>query len=152
MKPEYRPLFDAGLHEIGLDDLEPRFVEPFGTTTRRKRLVERFRALIQRIGDWGIPFEVWVDGSFATEKPEPSDIDLLFVFDREGGNNAAPEIQADLLAVFSQDGRRETRVRYGCDVYMIMADDEDMRSYWRGWFGFTRGEAPKGIPYLRGGS
>lgn len=152
MKTDYSPLFDPGFHEIRLEELEARFADPFADRSIRRKLIERFTALFRRIQDWGIPFEVWLDGSFATTKPDPADIDLLFVFDREGGNNAALEVQADFAAVFSEDGHHETKARYGCDVYFISADEEQMRSYWRGWFGFTRGEAPKGIPFIRGGA
>lgn len=137
------------MHTFGLEDLHPTFVEPFESGTCRARLVERFLALVQRVRDLGVPFEVWLDGSFATKKPDPEDIDVLFVFDEDAGNASDPQVQQELLAIFAPDGRRETRIRYGCDVFFIGSHNADMRSYWRGWFGFTRDELPKGIPVIR---
>jgi len=44
--------------------------------------------------------------------------------------------------------RTSTRRRFGCDVLFAPAGDQDLRSYWRGWYGFDRLEQPKGIAKL----
>ena len=149
MKTEYEPLFPAGFHYLHDGDLDGVFVAPFSNSDRRELLIRRFRALIRRVAALNIPCEVWLDGSFATMKPDPEDIDLLFTFDTEAVNTASDEAKEELAAIFGEDGRAETRLRYGCDVYVIASDDDPMRSYWRGWFGYTRDEKPKGIPSMR---
>ncbi|MFY9224036.1 MAG: hypothetical protein WAQ98_15305 [Blastocatellia bacterium] len=34
---------------------------------------------------------------------------------------------------------------YSCDIYLEFTEDIKQRSYWRGWFGFSEDEKPKGI-------
>jgi hypothetical protein len=149
MKIDYPPLFGPGIHEIANEELEKHFVEPFEVQDHRQWLVSRFRALVNRITELGIGFEVWIDGSFATEKPNPEDVDALFLFDAEVVNTGSELVQSELASIFGEDGRVDTRLRYSCDVYVIASTDENLRSYWRGWFGFTRDEKPKGIPCMR---
>lgn len=151
MKIDYPPLFAPGIHEVVNEQLEQHFVDPFAIPDHRQRLVDRFRALIKRISGLGLSFEVWIDGSFATEKAEPEDIDALFLFDADAINASSELVQSELASIFGEEGRRDTRLRYSCDVYVIASADESMRSYWRGWFGFTRDEKPKGIPCMRVG-
>jgi hypothetical protein len=151
MKIDYPALFEPGIHEIVNAELEKHFVEPFEVQNRRQWLVDRFRALVTRISELGVAFEVWIDGSFATTKPEPEDVDALFLFDADVVNASSESIQSELALIFGEEGRTETRLRYSCDVYVIASADESMRSYWRGWFGFTRDEKPKGIPCMRVG-
>lgn len=149
MKPEFPPLLSPGIHELDIPTLESSFVTRFSDSGYRPRLFGGFKVLLQRLTDLGIPFEVWIDGSFATEKPDPEDIDALFIFDQATGDSASSEVQRELAVIFGEDGRIETRLRYGCDVYLILANDDKSRSYWRGWFGFTRDEKPKGIPCIK---
>ena len=41
-----------------------------------------------------------------------------------------------------------SKIRYSIDVLLLPSNDINNRSYWRGWFGFSRNEQPKGIPRL----
>ena len=149
MKTEYPSLWGPGFHRIEEEELSTRFVDSFSQSDTRRRLLARFRALIEHVREWGVPCDVWIDGSFATEKPEPQDVDALFVFDGEAVNRAPSELHAAISAVFGREGHSDTKLRYGCDAYMVISQDEQTRSYWRGWFAFTRTDEPKGIPVLR---
>lgn len=141
----YEPLFQAGFKDIGIDELEDVFVNPFENNERRAYLLERFMALIDKFKETGISSEVWIDGSFATKKPEPGDIDMIFFVDGNEANGLDSEKQAILKEL---NDRKISQIRYKCDVFIVPNQNANMRSYWRGWFGFSRNEEPKGIVRL----
>ncbi len=74
------PLFEPGFHEIELNRFEEVFVTPFNDSTHRKYLLDRFLAFLSVFNAIGINCEIWVDGSFATTKNKPSDIDIIFFY------------------------------------------------------------------------
>jgi hypothetical protein len=41
------------------------------------------------------------------------------------------------------------QLNYLTDVRYAGNDDEELRSYWRGWYGFSRDEKPKGFVCLK---
>lgn len=139
---EYKPLYQAGFKDIELCELRNVFVEPFENPSRREYLLTRFEALLDRFRETGISSEVWIDGSFSTEKPEPGDIDMIFFIDANEANLLEPEKKRILLEL---NDRKASSIRYNCDVFIVTNQDYNMRSYWRGWFGFSRSEEPKGI-------
>jgi hypothetical protein len=109
-------------------------------------IVERFLIFLSIVQDIGIKCEVWIDGSFVTQKPEPADIDVAVFADPNDVNNLSIGKQNLLMMLFGNNN--ETKLRYKCDVYFLLNDNTDLRSYWRGWFGFSREEKPKGIARL----
>jgi hypothetical protein len=139
---EFEPLLNAGIHDITKDDLSNHFVTPFENKDKRLKLIERFNYLIEKVEEIGIPFEVWINGSFVTNKEEPNDIDVAFFFDPAVAN-ALPE---DKKIIFREVANNSvSKYRYNCDVYFLPNNDVNLRSYWRGWFGFTRTEKAKGF-------
>jgi hypothetical protein len=139
---EYPALLEAGMHNMTLADLKCVFVDPFENLERRKRLLERFEAFINRLKEIQINMEVWIDGSFATQKENPGDIDLVVVCSQDDVNNLPNEKKLILNELFGD--QKSTKLRYECDAYFIINDMHD-KSYWRGLFGFDRNETPKGI-------
>lgn len=141
-KMEYEPLHSAGFKDINSSELRDVFVVPFDEPARREYLVNRFEALIERFKQTGISSEVWIDGSFSTKKPEPGDIDMIFFIDADEAN----ALDADKKNILGElNNRKLSQIRYKCDVFIVPNQDHNMRSYWRGWFGFNREEQPKGI-------
>jgi len=91
--------------------------------------------------------EIWVDGSYTTQKPEPDDIDILLVIDY-AALMKIPEEQ--LKTVSPLLNRGFVKANYDIDVLLLPENHPDVdyserRSYWRGWFGFDRRENPKGL-------
>lgn len=144
---EYEPLFSPGFHEISLNDLENLFINIFVIKERREYLIKRLQDFLAQYSDIKLNSEIWIDGSFATKKPEPSDIDIVFFVDPNEVNNLSKVNQELLENLF---GNHELiKSRYSLDVYFICKfDDAHEKIYWRGCFGFSRTGIPKGIPVI----
>jgi hypothetical protein len=63
-----------GDHQATLEEIEKRF----GFTPRRRWLLKGLRASVRAFWSAGIE-EIYVDGSFCTEKPDPGDVDGYWV-------------------------------------------------------------------------
>ena len=146
---DYPALLKAGMHNMTLSDLKSVFVDPFDNIERRKKLLERFEAFISRLEDVPIDMEIWIDGSFATQKEHPGDIDLVVVCEEDEVNNLPAEKQLILKELFGN--QKATKLRYECDAYFVF-NDVNEKSYWRGLFGFDRNENPKGIARIKVGA
>lgn len=144
MRAEYPPLLPPGIHDFSVDALHNVFVLPF-QSDRREYLYQRLRMFFEYlIQETGISYEVWIDGSFCTEKPDPGDIDIV-VFATPEEVGLLPPDKKEILRDFFGTKKEETKSRFSCDAYFCYRTDQEGRSYWRGWFGFTRAEGPKGI-------
>ena len=147
MTDDFAPLFPPGFHEVARADLEAHFVNPFQSGERRAKLLDGLSALLAELEGLSIEWEVWLDGSFSTKKPDPSDIDVLVIADGVKIQALPLPLQHKLRALLLSP--QITKIRYGCEVYFADAGDPNRISYWRGWFGFSRNEIPKGIPRLK---
>ncbi len=148
-KPEFPPLFQAGFHNVTLDDLKTICVENFSNNSKRQLLYENFLKFLDNLNYINSKFEIWIDGSFTTEKSEPEDIDILVIFD-EAHINSLPSDQIGLIN--SLFDRELSKIRFNLDVLICEKENINMRSYWRGWFGFSRSEVVKGIAKLEYGN
>jgi hypothetical protein len=80
--PEYDPSTGAlppGNHRATLEQIERRL----GFTPRRQWLLKGLRVAVEALWAAGIQ-EIYIDGSFCTEKPDPGDIDGYWVEPDEG--------------------------------------------------------------------
>jgi hypothetical protein len=94
-KQEYPPLFPIGFHDKSLQELREICVVPFkarGSSTR-ERIIDGLEIIVKRLVFAGVIGEIWVDGSFVTEKIDPSDVDILLMVDGKFFDNASPEQQ-----------------------------------------------------------
>ncbi len=122
--------------------MDNHFLQAFAASQTRPALIAGLRAFLASLKRVGVAFEVWLDGSFCTEKLNPNDVDIVVFADEHQLNRLDPGIQQYLSALLD---RPNTKVKFGCDVLFAVASDLDARSYWRGWYGFDRSEQPKGI-------
>lgn len=121
-------------------------MEPFSTNpTRREELVQKFLLVLDTLKNMGVKFELWLDGSFSTQKVEPEDIDILCIAETKDLNSLDINKQNELRNLLNKS---VTKARYGCEIYFVDNSNINMKSYWRGWFGFSRDDKPKGIPRL----
>ncbi len=142
----HKPLLAPGLHDIEESDLDNHFLSNFAGTKTRATLIQGFKQYLQALRQYGVQFEVWIDGSFATDKRDPSDIDLVVFASGAELNALPPHSQTSLRSLFDRVNIKHT---LGCDVLFSVSEDANARSYWRGWYGFDRDEQPKGIARVR---
>ena len=81
LKFDHPPLLAPGRYLLSLQEIESLCVRPFTgqAQTRRERLFYALDEIIQQLLTVKLPSEVFVDGSYFTEKPDPGDVDCLIV-------------------------------------------------------------------------
>ena len=148
-KPSYPPLLNSGFHVMTCDGIKNLCVDAFPGSLRRGMLHSNFQQLLLCFNKLNNIIhcisEIWVDGSFTTEKPEPDDIDILVVFDPLLLDQIPEQYHGMASQVLD---RQFVKLNYNIDVLLLAKNDPDyeaMRSYWRGWFGFDREESTKGL-------
>lgn len=149
-KDEFQPLLGPGLHSHTLADLRRLCVNRFPESITRPSLMDNLQKVIELLGSKNVVAEVWIDGSFLTEKLNPDDVDLVVIVEASDYANALPETKA-FVAWF---GSNSMYARFKCDNYLFVRDDSSTQSdyvhaYWLRQFGFSRGNQMKGIAVLR---
>nr|WP_321472136.1 hypothetical protein [uncultured Paludibaculum sp.] len=114
------------------------------------------REVLARLAGVGINAEVWVDGSFLTEKIDPDDVDFAI---RLIGTefDTAPQDVVDAVVWAVSDLKTSHRVDgYAWAEWPDDHSEHDFgkerRSYWEKWYGTSRGGNPKGIVVIRLGA
>lgn len=79
LKPEFPPLLKPGRHVLSLNELRSLCVasKKFGLSITRKRLQQNLEVVIEKLSAATIIGEVWIDGSYLTEKIDPDDVDVV---------------------------------------------------------------------------
>lgn len=82
-KFDYPPLLAPGRHYFSLAQVKERFVDPFPDHIGRQGTFHRLESFVQQVLVADFPCDVWLDGSFLTEKPDPSDLDVTVIIDSD---------------------------------------------------------------------
>lgn len=108
-----------------IDQVYKVCVERFAPNQQRREvLFLQLTDFLIYFGNLGFkPAEVWIDGSFLTEKPEPGDIDLLIVV-HMGEVAKLPRSTQDLL--FTEFGQGPTKRRFECEVLVAASTDSEL--------------------------
>ena len=101
MKFDHQPLLGPGKHYMSLNHLE-RLTTTFGDVSHRENLFAHLNELHSEIVSLGIRVDLWVDGSFVTEKAQPSDIDGVIAIHADEFDACTTEVQ-DFLDGFNDD-------------------------------------------------
>lgn len=151
-KPEFPPLLEPGLHPFTIAQLRQRCVHDFPDSATRATIMAGLEYVVAELSSKGVTGEVWVNGSFLTEKVDPADVDLVLrapaalvddgtAAQREAVEWVASNLKADHL----------------CDSYVCLEYPEghplhdvgvETREYWARLFGHSRRGEPKGIAVL----
>ena len=143
-------LFPVGFHRLSMVDLERICVLSFPLSNSRKAIMDGLVQFVQRMVDAKIPGDLWVDGSFLTEKIDPKDVDLVVVIDGDAVYDHGMLEQRDAID-WAIDNQKAT---LKCDSYVLMEypvghalHDEGKwnYSYWHRQWGFSRQDDQKGI-------
>lgn len=109
--------------------------------------LERLVGDVQALGLRG---EAWINGSFVTQKTNPLDADLVFMFDATNIGNPTPD-QFQMLQNLATIGH--FKPTHTCDAYVVVywppghphhAQFVPVFEYWNHQWGFDRNKAPKG--------
>jgi hypothetical protein len=91
--------------------------------------------------------ELWVDGSFLTQKIDPSDVDVLLRVEESFYSSADP-VQKAAMDWFEGN----LRVSLLCHSFFLpegsTGESEWKRAYWIKQFGFSRTDQLKGMPRI----
>ena len=120
-----RGLLPLGLHVASLSEIR----DTLGFTSRRRQLIEGLEEYIHIWDRSGFLEYCIIDGSFATSKPDPGDIDLILVPRRD----ALPSSAFRELATSHSYDRDFTKTEYGCEGFFVTGS-EDLD----GWLEFFR--------------
>lgn len=156
-KLSYPALLESGFHDMECHEIKKICVDAFPSSKRRGMLYQNLSNLLDSFCKINaISYcisEIWVDGSFTTNKPEPDDIDILVVTDYLLLNQVPQQYHGMISQFFD---RNFVKLNYNIDVLLLYKnhpnpnfDYDSMRSYWRGWFGFDREETPKGLVRIK---
>lgn len=150
-KDEFPPLLEAGFHTKTLEDLKVLVVDGFPKSQRRQTLWNNFLHLLALIKQAGLSCDIWVDGSFLTQKIDPDDVD--FVVEVPISALTAPSIEQQeilnqlSLMAYCKTFRMHSFVIYSAPIgHKAFGKCQAARSYWEGAFGksYIKKE-PKGI-------
>lgn len=96
--------------------------------------------------------DLWINGSFLTEKVNPGDSDVALRVQADFFDNGTPEQRGAILWL-----RQDLKPTHHCDSYVFFEwpnshvlywEGEYMRSYWLRQYGFSRGQDFKGIAFV----
>jgi predicted nucleotidyltransferase len=143
---EFPPLLPNGFKDIFETDLHTEFVSPFTYQAEdyRNNLLVGFGSFLNEFKELNLTAEVWIDGSFATKAPDPSDVDVLFYFDLKDIAELKPEKKEKYVRLFNS--RNFMRNLYGVEVHIAERNNEIEIEEWKKTFGTCYDNiTPKGI-------
>ena len=127
------------------DALHALAVQPFAGSHQRPLLYSGLLAFIAEVRGLGLDGEWWINGSFMSEKPEPSDVDVVLFWEQASMARVQGTSHTRLTELFRQGA---AKTLYGCDAYAEDARAQARRHYWRGVYGFDALDRPKGVVIL----
>lgn len=146
-KIDFPPLLAGGFHPFTLEELRRCTVDDFPESRRRPELFSALSVYLELLSNTGLKADVWIDGSYMSEKPEPEDIDMVVSFDpvsaRAMPESARPVVMSLLDTNF-------VSARFHLHLFRVNQQDAEGVAYWSRLFGTMRDErTPKGMALLR---
>lgn len=155
-KPEFPPLLPPGFHLMEQEGLAGLCVRRFPLSSSRGRIMAGLQEVLTRLASAGVNCEVWVNGSFLTERMDPDDVDFAIRLWGPGFDAASLDVVeavewaiSDLKASHRVDGYVWAEWPGGHSEH---AFGEGRRSYWTKWYGTSRSGQSKGIVVIRVGA
>lgn len=148
-KLSFPGLLPAGFHTKTLEEVKILCVENFPNSTTRSIIFESFVGnFITPLTNTGLKCDVWVDGSFITEKEDPEDVDILIEYNPQiiYPNEQTIKINTFLKACIANP---EFKCKCHCDVYIQANTNQQGIAYWMGQFAFNRDRSPKGLAVIQ---
>lgn len=153
-EPDFPPLLSVGWHQMPLSELRERCVKAFPLSATREELMAGIETVVARLVDVGIIGDLWVNGSFVTEKINPKDTDVVLSVDGEQMYELGKIEQREVID-WIIGNLKNTELK--CDSYHLftypeghLLFDEGVfnKAYWTSTFGFSREYEFKGIAVI----
>ncbi len=146
---EFPPLLDNGFKDITEAELHNEFVAPFNHGhEHRTDLLINFGQFLTQFKELNLTAEIWIDGSFATTAPDPSDIDVVFYFKPEEVDSLEEEKKEKFERLFQS--RKFMKNLYKVEVFYGMIGSDYDYNQWNYVFGTCYdNKTPKGIFRMR---
>ncbi len=147
-------------YELTFNEAKTFFVDGFQESETRQRNWNGFCSFLDSLINLGLTdAEVWVDGSFVTNKLNPNDIDCVIYVKPIVINSISIENKKKLSAKFSEGGNLLAHFAFFTDPYILLdvSDNPDFpnylnlckrKEYWENWWGHDRNNNPKGYIVL----
>jgi hypothetical protein len=146
----------AGFHRKALADVEELCVGSFPLSDTRKEIMAGLNYVLTRIIAAGVTGEVWLNGSFVTEKINPSDCDFVALIPAEFYDSGTQAQRSVIEWLISKEN--EPKKRFKCDAYVHLRYTVDSPEHvlwqptldrWQDIYGHSvKGRTPKGIIVL----
>jgi len=146
---EFPPLLANGFKDITEAELHKEFVAPFNHGhEHRTDLLINFGQFLNQFKELNLTAEIWIDGSFATTAPDPSDVDVVFYFNPQEIDSLEQEKKKKFQRLFTE--RKFMRNLYKVEVHYGTIGNELDYQQWQKTFGtFYDNVTPKGIFRMR---
>lgn len=147
---EFPPLLANGFKDITEAELHKEFVAPFNyqAEDHRSNLLIGFGSFLNEFKTLNITAEVWIDGSFTTTAPDPSDVDVVFYFNPLEIDSLGQEKKEKFQRLFTE--RKFMRNLYKVEVhYGTIGSDLDYQQWQRTFGTYYDNVTPKGIFRMR---
>lgn len=151
LKPEFPPLLPVGLHPLTMVALGGLCVGRFPLSSTRLEIMSGLDAAIQKLVDAKMAGDLWIDGSFLTEKIDPEDVDLTLRLTCEFVEGCSVA-QQEMIAWFNQ--AEVLKQPYHCHSFAwvdfphghpLYWEGEWDRAFWIRQWGFSQRNVRKGI-------
>src|SRR4051794_3892468 len=131
-KPEYPPLLPMGLHPMSLSDVRTLCVDQFPLSTRRHEIMSSLEHVVDVLLSAAVKGELWVDGSFLTNKIDPDDSDVVLRVQESFLTNPSPA-QQDAYTWFADEfGILEKWLCCHCFPFVEYPVGHPL--YWQGYY------------------
>jgi hypothetical protein len=147
--PDLPSLLPLGFHHLTMGNVQQVCVDLFPLSTSRGAIFGGLITFVNTLEAANVPGELWLDGSFLTEKINPKDVDVILKVDAAVYNSGTHE-QHDAIDWVIANQKPTLK----CDSYALIqyppgdalhAEGLWWYSYWHKQWGFSREDDPKGI-------
>lgn len=153
-KEEFSPLLPPGWHVMDIPAVRRLCVARFPDSIVRGRIMTLLEEVISMMQQARMRGQLWIDGSFTTQKLNPDDVDVILVVPAEDFIG----MDAQQLAFINWFRGNSLKQSHKCDNYFFIrnsdnAINEYTYAYWLRQFGFSRANEMKGfavvnLPFL----
>ena len=154
---DFPPLLASGMHPMRMESLQQLAVSDsrFRLSTTRQPMMDRLWTLSACLCRWQIHGDIWVNGSFLTEKIDPQDIDFVMEVRRDVHIQLSTEQHSILQWLFASN---EPKGLFSCHSFAIWemhpgdpgyAGYQPLKDYWMNTFGKSRQGQDKGLAVVQ---